>query len=106
MPTIASSDRSGGAQWMTRFNANQYVWDCLFCSNVFQQSSQTGPMTGAGNMGRSNGLNVVCPKCGSTNTSGPRLAQVDEAVSIYPANHPTGLDIYTGEEHVGSIDGV
>jgi len=77
-----------------------------FCGNVFQQSPQTGPTTGAGNMGRSAGLSVMCPKCGSTNTSGPRLPKVDEAVSIYPANHVTGLDIYTGEEHIGNIDSV
>ena len=84
---VTSQPEATGAQWLTRFNENQYVYDCLYCDNVFQPTPATGPITGAGNMGRSAGLSVTCPKCGSTNTTGPRLADMDEAVSIYPANH-------------------
>lgn len=102
---IAHSDRDSGAQWVNDPRARDYVYDCLYCGNVFSQSPTTGPNTGVGNMGQSYGLNVACPKCGSTNTTGPRLARIDEQVQVYQ-NVVSGIEFFTGDIGIGTIDHV
>jgi len=80
----------------------QEVWayDCYYCGVAFTESATTGPETGTGVMGRSYGLNVVCPRCGSTNTTGPRMANIGEYV-LAPNNTLAivipGLWQFTGE---------
>lgn len=77
-----------------------WVYDCYYCGAGFTESSTTGPHTGFGNMGRSYGLNVQCPRCGSTNTTGPRMANIGEYV-LAPNNQlaivTPGLWIFNGE---------
>lgn len=77
-----------------------YVYDCLYCDTKFTESPITGPHTGAGNQGRSYGLSVVCPRCGSTNVTGPRPARVGEIVVDYSGEDKLfvpGLALFTGE---------
>jgi hypothetical protein len=92
-----AEDAASGLQWTARPTTIEYVFDCLWCLNVFGPSPTTGPTTGWGNMGMSYGLNVQCPRCGSTNCSGPRLRKRDEKVPIYPATSVVGVAYFTGE---------
>ncbi len=80
----------------------EYCYDCLYCRNVFGYRPGSGPITGWGNMGTSYGVSIQCPRCGSTNTSGPRLVKPGERVARYPATKPDtympGLDYFTNQE--------
>src|SRR5260370_11966785 len=89
----AYEDQASGYGQMPSTIPKDYVYDCLHCGNVFQPSPMTGPFTGSGNMGTSYLGTVVCPRCGGTYTSGPRLAQPLKPVAIYPSNSP-GLEIF------------
>ncbi len=98
-----SEDPFSGPQWygVDQNFYGEYCYDCLYCGNVFGYAPGTGPITGWGNMGLSYGLNVQCPRCGSTNTSGPRLKKQEEKVARYPATMPEGfipgLEYFTGQ---------
>ena len=77
-----------------------WVYDCYYCGVAFTESATTGPHTGTGLMGSSYGLSVVCPRCGSSNTTGPRMANIGENV-LAPNNTLAivipGLWVFTGE---------
>ncbi len=75
------SGEGEGYQLIADPRLKEWVYDCFYCGNVFLQGPTTGPNTGAGNMGQSYGLSIQCPKCGSTNTSGPRkLTDAEEFI--------------------------
>ena len=103
--------QSGYSNIDPMFLDSKWVYDCLYCGAVFTQSPSTGPTTGAGNMGRSAGLNVQCPRCGGTNTSGPRASKPGETIRTYQ-DHTfmvPGLDLFTNQSEISraeSVDGI
>src|SRR5947209_4569383 len=67
-----------GYQLIADPRLKEWVYDCLYCGQIFFQGPTTGPNTGAGNMGQSYGLSIQCPHCGSTNVTGPRKLTLNE----------------------------
>jgi len=98
-PSTLEDAQSGYGQMKPGNIDPSYVYQCRYCDTIFHGDN----LTGAGNMGRSFGTDVVCPRCGSNNVDGPRHIQPGEV--LYPEtsfmlSQPPGLDIFSNSSAV------